>query len=336
MQRREYLTSIGAISSTGLAEYTNSEMSSSDGYGPAQQQQRSDDSVVQFDGLNETAVFSEGADGRLEFTPVVARMQDYIVSATSGRLSTAGPENAGHTILLIGVVVENTGSVPVNAPGETYFVLDGQQYESSYITGAENRYDDYHEVQPDSWTSGWIRFEIPPSDDDGRLIVRASSFREFHRAAWTVDLSSLERTTFDYTGNEPGERVEWGTENTNYRIGVTDAERSSGYAYSINGYSFEETPSPENVFALVGVSVENTGQTQVNIPSRYDMSLIADSFQIDAERYSGDDAYEGGTISPGLTREGIVQFEVPKPASDCTFQITLTDNLRATWEFSSS
>jgi len=335
MQRREYLAAIGVTSSLSLAGCTDSEISTPDEEEPNQQQQEGSDSVTQFDGLNETAVYTEGEDGRLEITPIEARMRDYIISARSGRLSTSGPDNPDHTILMIGMAVENTGSSPVNAPGEAYFVLNGQQYDPSYITGAENPYDNYQEVQPGSSSTGWIDFEIPPADDEGRLILRTSSFRDAPTAEWTIDLGTIERTTFDYTGNEVGGWVEWGTDQTNYRVGVTDVEWSNGYTYSREGYEFEETPSAGNVFALVDMNVENTGDTQVSIPSTFEMSVIAGNSQVDAGRYPGDDAYESGTISTGITREGIVPFEVPQSASDYTLQINLTDDVRATWNLGS-
>jgi hypothetical protein len=281
--------------------------------------------------LGETLVYTQGQREELAFAITSARLQDALISASSGSLLSRVPERSDRSYLIADVRLENRGDEPVFPPSSVNFVANGQQYERSYVTGRDS-YSRANEVLPGSNISGQISFVVPPSDLEGRIVVNFSDFGEAVTGEWVVDLGEIERIEYDYTGNSEGEFIEFGTESTRYQAAVVDVTETRQYSYSSNGYEFEEEASQGNKFVLIEVFARNTGDTPVRIPGRFDMSLIAGSSQVDAGYYSGSGAYSGGEISPGIERSGVVQFEVPESASEYQLRVNLTRDIAASWE----
>lgn len=280
--------------------------------------------------LGETLVYTSG-DKELAFTVSQAALQDAIVTARSGRLSSTVPDNRDHTFLRLFVELENQGSERVTAPGSLVFSTDGTQYEPTYTGFTENEYESYKEILPNNRTSGWLIFSVPPQAAEGRLIVNFSNFGDAVTGEWVLNLGDLERETFDFTGKSKGDIITFGTDATQYQIGAIAVEQTQSYTYTSNDYEYEEEASEGNKFVLVTVNAENTGETSVYLPSIYDMSLRTGSSQFEPNLYLGDGAYEGGEVSTGIQREGKVLFEVPQAASSFTFQTNLTRNISASW-----
>ena len=114
---------------------------------------------------------------------------------------------------------------------------------------------------------------------------------------------------------------------------AVSAEESQLYTYGSGQFDYEQTPAEGNKYVFVTVRAENTGQSIVSVPTTYDLSLISESSQFSSEFYRGDQTvYEGGEISPGINREGIVLFEVPESASSYQLQANLTREIGATWD----
>lgn len=80
-----------------------------------------------------------------------------------------------------------------------------------------------------------------------------------------------------------------------------------------DGYG-ETTPmkGDDYKFMLVDVTVEHTGDKSDFAPLAFDMPALANGGQYDADIYYGDEyeTYEGGQLQPGVTRSGIVIYEV--------------------------
>jgi len=286
------------------------------------------DTVAQ---LGETLFYTRG-DEELAFTVSQASLHDVFNQSRSGTLYSFVPENEDHVFLRMLIEVENKGDERVITPGELVFVMGGTQHEITFRGTSEGRYQPNNELVPDTSTSGWLHFSIPPSGEVGRLIVDFNRFGEAVTGEWVIDSGDLDRATHDYTEMEVGQQVPFGTDSTNYQVGVTDIEETLSYTYTSNGYDFEATADEGNKFVLVSVRAENTGETDASLPSTVDMSLVSGSTQTDESYYRASPAYEGGEVAPGVERQGSIEFEVPETASNYTLRMDLTRHITATWD----
>jgi hypothetical protein len=280
--------------------------------------------------LGETLVYTSGQSEQLAFAIASARLQDAIISASSGSLLSRVPEQSSYSFLLADVQLANEGEEPIYPPTSVSFVAGGQQYEQTYLAG-DSSYPPSNEILPGSSVSGRIAFAVPPSDAEGRIVVNFSRIGDAVTGEWVVNLGEIERTQYNYSGNSEGDFIEFGTESTRYQIAVADVTETRQYSHSSNGYQFTEEASQGNKFVLIEVFARNTGETPVRIPGRFDMSLITGSSQFDGGYYSGSQPYEGGQISTGIERSGVVQFEVPQSASEYQLQVDLTRDITASW-----
>jgi|GEM_PF-2254646 hypothetical protein len=297
-----------------------------------EQSSETDDSGFE---LGETAVYRNDQE-ELSFTPMSARLRDLLVytGSYSNSLSTEAPEQAGHTFLTIEVEAENTGNEPLSLPGDPVLVLDGTQYETTY-TGAYSGtgYDQYREIQTGVSVSGWLVYEIEPSESAARLIANFDEFSDSTTAEWGIDLGSLDRETWEYENLSMGDQAEFGIEDQRFTIGPTAIRETQSYTYtySSGGYEYEDEAATGSKFVLVTIAAENVGSQQVDVPDTYDMSLIAGNSQYSAGYYSGQGGYEGGEIAAGIVRDGLVVFEVDESASSYELQIELTNDITASW-----
>jgi hypothetical protein len=282
------------------------------------------------DGVNvgETLLYQQ--DGKkLAFTIKSAELRDHLIYTQSNYIYSEVPETQDHTFLLLRTKVENTGESPVSTPDGLTLVIDGSQYETAGAYSFEPRYDGYNELLPGASTEGWIIFPVPPVDSQARFSVDFSSFGESNTGTWLISLSELERIQYDYSGNELGEKISFGTDQTMYDIGAIEVNETQSYESESGDYIIDSGDGKK--YVLVNCEAKNTGENTVSVPDRFSMSLLTDSKQFDAGGYRGSDAYEGGEISSGIQRSGIVQFEVPQSTSSYTLQVNLTDNINATW-----
>lgn len=288
----------------------------------------SDDNVAE---LGETLVYTND-DQQLAFKVAEASLHDAIVTSYSSTLSSTVPENPDYTFLDLLIEVENQGSEEISTPGELTFTLNGTQYERTFTGIIDNSYEEYNDILPDNHYSGRILFPIPPNNGEGRLVVNFSNWGDAVTGEWIINLGDINRQRHDYTGNQPGDMITFGTDQRQYQIGAIDSEEAQSYTYTSNGYEFKEEASEGNKFVLVTVGAENTGDSAVFLPSVSDLSIRTDSSQHDTATYFGSDAYEGGDVSAGVQREGIVLFEVPESLSGYSLQVDLTLDLTGTWE----
>lgn len=285
--------------------------------------------------LGDTAVYRNDRE-ELSLTPLNARLLDVILytSSYSNSLSTEAPEQSGQTFLTIEVKAENTGSEPLMLPGDPVLVLDGTQYETIYTSAySDTGYDQYREIQTGVSVTGWLVYEIAPSDSTARLIANFEEFTSLTRAGWRIDLGSLDRETLEYEDLSMGETAEFGTEDQRYTIGPTDIREAQSYTYSYSSdrYEYEEEAADGDKFVFVTIAAENVGSKRVSVPDTYDISFIAGNSQHSVGYYQGQDEYEGGEIAPGIVRDGVVVFEVDESVSSYELQIDLSNDVTATW-----
>jgi len=282
--------------------------------------------------LGETLVYTEGQK-RLAFTVKQALLRDAIVSSRSGRLYSTAPENSGFTYLTMQIEAENQGEERVSTPGNIVFTLNGTQYESTITSLQGDRYQPYNEIVPGSTSSGWLTFAVPPDESEGRFIVDFATFGEPVTGEWIVDIGEIQREAYDYTDQDLGDSITFGRNSVKYEFAAVEYEETRSYTYTSNGYQFNQEAGQGNKYVLLTVRGENTGDSVVYLPSTFDMSIITGSSQYDAEYYRGDQGYEGGEVSTGIERSGVVQFEVPQEASEYEFQVNLTQDISASWNF---
>lgn len=290
--------------------------------------ERSQQAVAQ---LGETLVYTEGQGKELAFTITSARLQDAIISASSGTLLSTAPDRPDRSYLIANVRLENVGEEPIFPPTSVSFTANSQQYKQSYVT-TQRSYPPTDELLPGSNISGQISFVVPPSESEGRIVVDFSNFGEAVTGEWVFELGGIERIQYDYTGNSEGESIEFGTKSTRYQMAVTDVTETQRYSYTSGGYESEQEASQGNKFILVDIFAQNIGETSVRVPDTFDMSLITGSSQVDTGIYLGQQVYSGGEISPDIERNGLVQFEVPESASENQLQVNLTQDITASWE----
>lgn len=282
--------------------------------------------------LGETLVYS-GEDAQLAITAETAMMEDVLVDSTQNVLSTRQPESPDNTFLLVKFRAENQGSNPITLPGRSAFLFQNTQYDMRAPAAGYKAYQGYQEVQPGTSIEGWLRAEIPPVEGTGEVVLQFESIQDNPPTArWKINLTDIERTTYDFQDLEVGTQVKFGTEQTRYAVAVTGTEETTSYSYETGGFEYTEEPGSGNKFVLTEIQAENVGETPVTIPGPFEMSLIAGSTQVDAVRYRAEsNVYEGGEIAPGVKRSGLVQFEVPESASSYRININLTRHVAASW-----
>lgn len=85
--------------------------------------------------------------------------------------------------------------------------------------------------------------------------------------------------------------------------------------YTYEDYSGETRPedAPEGKqWAFVNLRAENTADKMAELPTRFDMLLLADNRQYEYEVIGNrEGAYEGGDVQPGVVEEGWLAFVLP-------------------------
>ena len=295
--------------------------------------QQTDQQSTTFE-FGETAVYTSGDASELAITPTQAQLRDSLIYTTSNSVFSEVPDSSEQAYLTIQVEAENRGSESVRTPSSVVFTHDGSQYDVTYTQKYSNStFVNYSEIQPGAATTGWVVFMIQPNDSEGRLIAEFTAFEDAPVAEWTVDVGGLDQITRDYSGLSAGETATIGTGTTQYSTTAVSAAETQSYTYGSGQFDYEQTPAEGNKYVFVTVRAENTGQSMVRVPTTYDLSLISGSSQYSSGLYRGDQTvYEGGEISPGITREGIIQFEVPESASSYQLQANLTREISAMWD----
>lgn len=285
--------------------------------------------------MGETGTFRNGDGGRLAFTPTDAEFRDALVHTSGNQLRARTPTDPDATFLVVYLTVENTGSEGIDLPTRPSVVVDGRQYDMEFesVSGTTG-YDAFNELSAGSSMDYVSVFEVPPSDATGQLVVNFLSYGESTTKKWRLDLSELDRSTFDFTGLEPGSDAELGTSDTGYRLTVEGTSRRDTYQYTTHDGQQQEVEAADgNTFLFVSLAAENTGQTPVYVPDRYDMRLLADSTQYEPEnRLPDENAYDGGELAPGVVSSGVVPFEVPTDASGFEFRLSLAGDIPASWD----
>lgn len=362
MDRREYLTLIGAVGTATIAGCSEDEPDvesadddgTDDGTGPSegdgsgddsddsgtstddtgaddgentgQEGDSEDDAVFE---LGETAAFSR--DGQeIEFQAHDARLTNVLTYNLDATLFSEVPSS--DLFLLVDVTVENVGDETARVPSTIDLVVDGTQYEQSFVGESviDSPYSNFTELRQGVEQTGTLVFSIPNVSAGAQLFVEWGSF-ETATGEWQFELADLEREIHDYSANSVGESVTFGTDERQYRLAVADIELKNTYTYDGYGGTQREQASSGKQWAIATIQVENTGSARVSIPGSFNMRLVADNQQYDRTVYLGEGEYSGGNLSQGSSTEGVVIYEVPDRVSEMRLEIDLTQDLTAVW-----
>lgn len=274
--------------------------------------------------------YREDEDVELTVSAVDAYLSNAFIYSSRNSIFSDVP-TGDRLYLAINVEMENVGSEPANRPGEIGLVIDGSQYDTVFSSAFdENDFEPFGELQPGVSTSEWAVFEIPPSDSQARFFMEWG-FVEPVSASWQIDLGGIERRMSEYSALTVGESISIGDEDLNYSMAVTNVEEAQQYTYEgVVDESVEEADAGHK-FVFTELEVENTGTGQVRLPSKFDVTLVGGNQQFDYVVYYGDGEYEGGEVSSGIIRQGLVPFEIPTEINDYEIQVELTSDLHASW-----
>ena len=362
MDRREYLTLIGAVGTATLAgcsgdepdvesaddDGTDGGTEPSEGDGTGDQSDNSgtsgddtgseegentgedegseDDAVFE---LGETAAFSR--DGQeLEFQAHNARLTNVLTYNLDATLFSEVPRS--DLFLLVDATIENVGDETAWVPSTIDLVVDGAQYEQSFVgeSAIDSPYSNFTELRQSVEQTGTLVFSIPDVSAGARLFVEWGSF-ETATGEWQFDLAGVEREIHDYSGNSVGESVAFGTDERQYQLTVADIELTKTYTYEGYSGTQREQASGGQQWAIATIEVENTGSATVSVPSTFEMRLVVDNQQYDQAVYLGEGGHSGGNLSQGSSTEGVVLYEVPDSASEVRLEIDLTQDVTAVW-----
>lgn len=282
--------------------------------------------------LGDSVTFTHG-DRQLAYSITDAEITNYLFYDQTRSVGTTVPNH--EVFLKIHVGMENTGDEEIDTPWRNELLLEGTQYDREWLSqGIDNPYQEFDVLRPGASTEATLLYTIP--DSDGTAVLFAEwGYLDSITTQWHIKLNDVDRTLYDFTGNQLGEAIEIHGDSLGYSLTLKDVEYSKSYEWEgQGGYEWVEEARDGHQWALVSITAQNTGEGTVALPYYWDMSLVAEGQQFDAQFYYGDaNRYEGGEVAAGVTRDGIVKFEVPEGLESFELMVDLTWEVYATWDF---
>jgi len=121
-------------------------------------------------------------------------------------------------------------------------------------------------------------------------------------------------------------------------VSVSNLRKEEAFTYDnpVTGPSQMRAERGE-VFVFADVTATNPTEEEITLPfiSTF-LPIVGDSqYEVAAARANLGDAYEGGDVQPGITREGRIIYEVSEDTSLSDAQIVYSESIgdaRVTWE----
>jgi predicted flap endonuclease-1-like 5' DNA nuclease len=139
--------------------------------------------------------------------------------------------------------------------------------------------------------------------------------------------------------NNQDSRLQYGEtylSSTNIEVTVNEPEVIDSYSLS----SVEYTPDEGNIFVQIDVTAKNNADEAHQLPWTTEFNLIAGNRQYETISSPRDEAYDSGSVQPGIVREGYILYEVPESTDVSDIKIVLSDegvpsfeyDTRITWQ----
>jgi hypothetical protein len=194
-------------------------------------------------------------------------------------------------------------SITVRNIGET-----SGEYESSLLMAA---------IGGDEWErlGDWAWETIAPSEESTIEANESWSFDYLYELKFRLE-GFDETTRLDSVTRQLsiGEQytTPWDTRFTVDNIGLRDE-----YRYEFNGETrFEQAPEGKQ-WAFAEIQAENMAGEIAQLPTKFDMLLIADNQQYEFKIILDKDGeYEGGDVQPNVVEKGWLAFEIPEDVTD--------------------
>ncbi len=291
--------------------------------------EEADDPYV--DGVDEQVVLAYGETARL------SNGVEVTVHGLSFEDSFGDFTDPDGQFALLHVEATNGGDEAERFPRDRDFVLlhDGQQFDSTFVTEMDD-YDEFDggEVQPGVTREGYVVFDVPDdlAEDDLDAVWYDDFLGTNIDVRWTADAEAAvdddatpEEEPEDAEPEEPADEediqyVDEVDEQVTLAYGET-AHLSNGVTITAHGLHFEDELSrfaeadAGEQYALLQLTGENTSESAERLPFPWmDFALLHDGSQYDPAtvlEMDDYDEFEGGEVQPGVTREGVVVFEVP-------------------------
>ena len=222
--------------------------------------------------------------------------------------------DAGNEFVVVDMAAKNRGNEEFISFASFFQVTlrdsDSYEYDQS-ITGSQDALAG-GELAPGEVTRGTIAFEIPMDSSGLSLHVDLSE------SLWRYD-----GATIDLESQGAGRTLTQNPRIETYAVGDTVAFRETRFtpnelSTSMGGEYFG--PEEGNEFAIVDITVENTGDEALTISTLLQMDLkdqegrtygVSISALTEIDRGFA----QGNPIAPGSTRRGEIAFEVPQGSS---------------------
>jgi hypothetical protein len=283
--------------------------------------------------LGEFAYF---ADPEVAFTiNSIKTSVDYISVSDSGYISVDKPSESDYGYLWLYFSAENIDNEMADSPSTSWMRLLVSGTEMSEDTPSYSMsglYDGYAKINPGAKNEGWIIYSIPKNAKNVQFIYEFSN----GFATWNISSSQLVFQERDFNDLADGQSINFGSDTDYYKISITHDKTVDSYEYqsSYSDYVYTENAKSGNKFVFITVTVENMGTTKINVPTPYDMKLIAGGKQYSNKGYYGENSYQdvSGDIYPGIKGVGSVVFEVDDSISDAIVIVELAyGGLEAQW-----
>ena len=358
MNRRQYIASLGFVSTVGVAGCTDmldlednetegetgnegGPDSATDETTPADSGSTGSDDETDGEGndtVEEPLDLGEGIsflteDERiqLDFIPAVPlppTVENGVIEDEDG-VSVGIPSNE-QLLLRVPVRLESTGQEPAAAPQNITLEMDGTTHEhNAYNTVVNDALNPKAQFQPGTTATRSLVFPIAELASSATLAVTwntsqstASQSNEI-TARWTLTADDAIRQDDDITGLETGESVTLTNDLDNTLYTVTAADVSE-----------ESIADSDTKRVRVRFSVSSVAFQVDDVPTRDDVVLLGeDDTEYAPQPYDGEDAYDANqdTRQEGV-EPGFIVFEVPASVDSYRFRVPLTAELAAVWE----
>ena len=259
---------------------------------------------------------------------------DYVEVLDAGYIYVDKPSESDYGYFWVYFSAENRDNVMADSPS-TYWlrllVSGTEMSEDTPSYSMSGLYNSYSKINPGAKNEGWIIYSIPKNARNVQFIFEFSN----GYGIWNISNSEIVFQERNFNNLADGQSITFGSEQDFYELSISHDKTVKSYSYK-SSYSdnvYTKEASSGYKFVFITVIAKNMGTRKIDVPSSYDIILIADGKQYSKEGYYGENSYQdiSGTLYPGVTGEGSIVFEVPDSITSATIFVELASGVEAFW-----